>query len=231
MRWLDRLLADLRRKIDSNTERLKAISKPAFLAEDQSALDAMSKEIDALLVKAEALGEEGEVDAALAATKEADLIKERRAQLERLADSRSGNNAMRGLVQSVCPVSGLIINDEESRLRDHHAGRNYNSWKKLHEVHAELRETLKKRSEMRRDRAPSPRKDDRGRYDREGGRRWRSRSRDRGRRRSRSRSRSRDRYRDNRYRDRKYEESRGGQRDGERQRERERSPEEGEVKA
>lgn len=36
----------------------------------------------------------------------------------------------------VCQVSGLIINDEESRLRDHYGGRNYNSWKKLHEVRA-----------------------------------------------------------------------------------------------
>ena len=27
--------------------------------------------------------------------------------------------------RQVCPISGLIINDEESRLQDHYSGRNY----------------------------------------------------------------------------------------------------------
>ena len=99
------------------------------------------------------------MDAAQLATTQADELNERRLQLECAADSRSGNNATRGLVQSVCPVSGLIINDEESRLRDHHAGRNYNSWKKLHDTHEAMKATFARRAEMRRARGSSPRRD------------------------------------------------------------------------
>ena len=233
MRWLDRLLADLRKRMEANKRRLESISKPAFLAEDQAALDALSKEIDGLLERAAELGEQGEVDAALAVTNEADALKERRAQIERQADSRSGNNAMRGLVQSVCPVSGLIINDEDSRLRDHHAGRNYNSWKKLHEVHAALSEKLRERKNE----ASKSRRDDRdhrtggSRYDWRGRDRRRSRRRSRSGSRSRSRSRSRERgYRGSksRYRGRDYNGvGHRGRRD---HFSRDKSPEEGEVR-
>lgn len=248
IRRMERSLNDLHRRITANTQRLQASQKPAYLAEDQASLDALNKQIDELLAKALELGEQGDVDAAEAVTKAADVVREKKAQLERAADARSGNNATRGLVQSVCPISGLIINDEESRLRDHHSGRNYNSWKKLHDVHDALKETLAKRAEGKRYSGSSSRGDydDRGRggYDRprdrdrerEGYRRHKSRSRDRDSRRHRSRSRSRSRSRD-RYRDRRSDRERGGrerdyyrrrEEDGHK-RERERSPEEGEV--
>ena len=198
-RWLDQLELDLKKRKDSNNSRLKATQKPVYLAEDKAALDELSKQIEELLAKAQALGEEGDVDSAEAATAEAEELKGRRATLEREADSRSGNNITKGLVQSVCPVSGLIINDEESRLRDHHAGRNYNAWKKVHEKHSELEEIFKKRREAARtERRHSPSSDryrDRHRY--RGSRHSRrSRSRDRGVRRSRSRSREHSRYKD-----------------------------------
>ena len=250
IRRMERLLNDLHKRISANSQRLHSSEKPAYLAEDQLALEALNKQIDELLVKAAELGEQGDVDAAEAATKAADVVREKKTQIERAADARSGNNATRGLVQSVCPISGLIINDEESRLRDHHSGRNYNAWKKLHDTHEALKETLAKRAEDRRRGSPSrdggrdrggvyDRSRDRDR-DRDGHRRRRSRSRDRDRdsRRRRSRSRSRSRSRD-RYRDRRSERDRGGrERDhyrrrdddvSKRERERERSPEEGEV--
>lgn len=247
IRRMERCLNDLHRRINANTQRLQASQKPAYLAEDQASLEAMDKQIEKLLEKAQELGEQGDVDAAEAATKAADVVREKKTQLERAADARSGNNATRGLVQSVCPISGLIINDEESRLRDHHSGRNYNSWKKLHDVHEALKETLAKRAEAKRHRGSPAWGDyddrDRGRggyerprdrdRDRDSYRRRRSRSRDRDSRR-RSRSRSRD-----RYRDRRSDRERGGrerdyyrrkEEDGQkRERERERSPEEGEV--
>ena len=190
LRRFERHLSDLQKRIDANTARLSATKKPAFLAEDVAALEAIDKEIADLLAKAAALGEEGEVDEAEAATKQAEILRQKRKDIEREADVRSGNSATRGLLQSVCPVSGLIINDEESRLRDHHLGRNYNAWKKLHAMHAELKAKLQARREG---------KDHTGRYGRREdrdpsyrSRRDRSRSRDR---RRRSRSRSGDRYR------------------------------------
>lgn len=45
--------------------------------------------------------------------------------LEQQAGSRAGSNALKGLQQTVCPISGLIINKEESRIQDHLEGRNY----------------------------------------------------------------------------------------------------------
>lgn len=222
MRKMDRFMMDLQRRIDSNKQRLAATQQPLYLADDKATLEKMTKDIDDLLAHAAKLGEEGDIDAAEAATKQADALRERRSTLERQAEGRSGSSAARGLAQSVCPISGLIINDEESRLRDHHSGRNYNAWKKFHEMHAALRETLRRRDEER-PRPRSPRRDGRHRDHRDmddrGGshrsdrhrdfrhrgrdryrRRSRSRSYDRRRRsRSRSRSKSRDRYRDQGY--------------------------------
>lgn len=203
MRKIEKFQGDLRRRIEVNTERLAATQQPLYLANDQTALDRMRKEIDELLAKAATLGEEGDVDAAEAATKEADAIRDKMAVLERQADSRSGNNAVRGLVQSVCPVSGLIINDEESRLRDHHSGRNYNSWKKLHEVYAALKEKMAQREGDRR--GGGSVRDYHGHRDRE----YRDhRDRDRDRRYHPDRHRSRDGERDRGYRERDRERDR-----------------------
>jgi hypothetical protein len=203
LRWMERLQNDLRKRIEANTVRLAATQKPAFLAEDKTAMESIDKEIAALLAKAAELGEQGEVDAAEAATMEADGLRIRKKELERQADARSGN-ASRGLVQSVCPVSGLIINDEESRLRDHHTGRNYNAWKKLHAMYTALDEKLSKRRG-----GGGGGGGGRGDY-----RRHRDRDGDRGRPRRRSRSYER------RHRSRSRSASRGRSRSGERSRRR-----------
>ena len=245
LRKLDRLLDDLRKKIAANSRRLDDTRKPSFLAEDQSKIEVLNKQIIDLLAKAAELGEQGDVDAAEAATKAADDVREKKAQAERFADSRSGSAATRGLAQSVCPVSGLIINDEESRLRDHHAGKNYNAWASLHAKHAALQELIARRaSEARRSKDSSPRRDlDDSRSRRRDAdrdrrrRRSRSRSRDKGRShhhrrssrrqhsrsrsRSRSRSGSRDRYRSSRRHDRDSKGRNGGR--GGRERERDRT--------
>lgn len=75
VRWLDRFLSDLRKRKQSNSARLKAVEQPLFLHEDQAKLDAMSAQMKELLARAEKLGEEGDVDGALAATTEVERIK------------------------------------------------------------------------------------------------------------------------------------------------------------
>lgn len=196
MRWLDKLLSDLHKRIASNSARLSAPQKIVYLPEDQKMLDNMTKQIEEMLEKAEKFGEEGEVDAAEAVTMEAEALKGRKDAYAQQAEARSGGNITKNLIQAVCPVSGLIINEEESRMRDHKAGRNYMAWKKLHEVHAAIEEVLKKRSEERPHHGSS-RYDDRDRRsDRDRGRdRPRERPRDRDRRHHRSRSFDRDRNR------------------------------------
>ena len=47
----------------------------------------------------------------------------RRAKAEE--DLRNGIGGNRYGMQEVCPLSGVIINKEESRIRDHKNGRNY----------------------------------------------------------------------------------------------------------
>ena len=41
------------------------------------------------------------------------------------ANKRAGGGTSRYGQQEVCPLSGVIINQEESRVRDHKNGRNY----------------------------------------------------------------------------------------------------------
>lgn len=169
-RWLDDLEDDLRKRKEANMKRIGAVQKPVYMADDQAAMDALTKQIEEVLAQAQVLGEEGDIDGAEAATIEADRLKESFEMLKRQAEARSGNNAIKGLVQSVCPVSGLIISDEEARQDDHHRGRNYNAWKKVHQKHAELTELLEKRREARRERSPDgdgrhrERRSDRDRY-------------------------------------------------------------------
>jgi RNA-binding protein Luc7-like 2 len=235
LRRLDRLLVDLRRRIAGNEERLRGAARPMFLADDQAALDALAAEASALLARAAALGEAGDVDAAQAAAAAAEGAKARAAALARAADGRAGNTATRGLVQSVCPVSGLIINDEEARLQDHLRGRNYNAWVGLHAAHARLTAALAARARGGGEARPRERSRERRRSrSRSRGRRRRSRSRSRDRRR-RSRSRSRDRRRRSRSRSRRREHGHGRERNERGAREapraRAESPEEGEALA
>lgn len=236
--WFDRLLSDLRKRIDSNTERLKGLDTPLVMAEDQQRLDNLTTQINDLLGRAATLGEEGDVDGAQAAAADAERLKVQRGMLEQQAQARANAKTGRNLHQKVCQVSGLIINDEESRLQDHYSGRNYNSWKKLHEVHAQLVEAQRRRrssvagggasSGGREYRSSSYRDDrdrerdtkryddrDRRRYDDRDRRRYddrdrkeRRRSRSRSRDRERRRERSRDRGRDYRRRSRSREQER-----------------------
>lgn len=222
LRWLERLLSDLRKRIAQNEDRLQALEKPVLLPDDAKHLEAMTQQINQAIKDSELLGEQGNVDACQAALNQAEAIKQQRRVYEQQAYARSRERAGASskLVQKVCQVSGLIINDEESRLRDHYGGRNYNSWKKLHAVHAKLLEARDQRRASRsrlRERSRSPR-DTRSGYD---GRR-RERSRERGSDRYRSSS-GRDRYdRDRDYRSRDFDRRRDQERSGSRERNRRR---------
>ncbi|PRW39225.1 Luc7 3 [Chlorella sorokiniana] len=210
LRWFERLLSDLRKRIDTNTERLRSSEVPVMLIEDQQRLDNMGQQISELVARAAMLGEQGDIDGAQAAAAEAERLKVQRSVFEQQAQSRAQSKAGRlGLQnQQVCQISGLIINNEESRLQDHYSGRNYNSWKKLHEVHAKLLEAQRARrgggyrGGSSRDERDSRRYDDRDRrrYD-DRDRRDRDRDRDRDYRSSRSRD-DRSRRDDRRYDDR-----------------------------
>lgn len=145
LKWFDRLLVDLRKRIDANTVRLAADDDAPLPTEDVQRLDNMAQQMNDMLARAATLGEQGDVDGAQAAATEAERLKAARAEYERQAQARANARVGKNLNQQVCKISGLIINNEESRLTDHYAGRNYNSWKKLHEVHAQLLEKQRQR--------------------------------------------------------------------------------------
>eukprot|EP00887_Chlorella_sp_A99_P002482 scaffold10.g2482.t1 len=194
LRWLERLLSDLRKRISANEERLQADGKVVISGEDQKHLDAMAAQISEALKASEQLGEQGDVDGCQAALNQAEALKRQRAMFEQEALIRGRKDS--GSSSRVCQVSGLIINDEESRLKDHHGGRNFNSWRKLHEVHAKLLEARERR------RAAG--------YARGGGAAPRPRSRSRERERERYGGRDRDNRRDDRREERdSYRGSRG----------------------
>ena len=53
------------------------------------------------------------------------VVQVHKAKFEEDAQKRAGGGASRYGQQEVCPFSGVIINKEESRVRDHKNGRNY----------------------------------------------------------------------------------------------------------
>lgn len=77
LRWMEKLLVDLRKRIDSNTVRLRAVDNPLLLHEDQAKLDAMTAQMKELVARAERMGEEGEIDGAMEATNDAERLKVR----------------------------------------------------------------------------------------------------------------------------------------------------------
>ena len=162
-RWLDRLLADLEKRKEANLARIKGSQKKVYSQEEQSSLDVMDKQIEELLIEAQNQGERGDVDAAESLVDQAEGLRKQKNILKSSLDSKNGPNITKGLVQTICPVSGLILNDEETRLKDHHSGRNYNAWKRVHEKHAELEEILRmRRNKSRRlERSKSPLQRDR----------------------------------------------------------------------
>lgn len=156
-RWLDRLKSDLEKRKEANLARISGTQRRSYSQEEQNSLDAMAKQIEELLIEAQIQGERGDVDAAESLVDQADGVKEQINAIKSGIDNKSGMNITKGLSQTICPVSGLILNDEEARLRDHHSGRNYNAWKKVHEKHADLEELLKRRAASRKsERSRSP---------------------------------------------------------------------------
>jgi hypothetical protein len=218
-RFMDGMMDDLRRKIQRNEQRLAQNEIPVLVSSEQANINVLTTKIAELVRQSEKLGEDGDVDGSVAAAAQADTLKSQKANLEKEAAERAAKRT--GSQQYVCEISAVIVNNEETRVRDHLSGKNYKAWLKTHEKYKELKETLRKREteglprssrstdrdrdrdrdrERRRD-SDSTRDRDRDRHrpddrHRSAGRRERSRSRERSRGHDRSRDRDRDRGRE-----------------------------------
>mmetsp|Transcript_9482 Transcript_9482/g.28518 ORF Transcript_9482/g.28518 Transcript_9482/m.28518 type:complete len:334 (-) Transcript_9482:254-1255(-) len=202
---LEDMMDDLRRKIQRNESRLKQQAVPSLPSAEQDKLDVMSKRIADLVAESEKLGEEGDVDGSQAAAQQAETLKAQKARNEAEAATRGGSGGRGATTQYVCQISAVIVDNSETRIKDHLSGRNYKSWVRAHEALKGLKETLDARGskprapDARGSSRPADHPRDRSK-DRDPSRdRDRDRDRDRGSGRDRERDRDRDRERDRAY--------------------------------
>merc|ERR1712086_206577 len=216
---LEQLVSEMDRKILRTKERVETSDPISLLGpEDAERVTDLNGQILELQKKSESLGEEGDIDGSLALHQQAEQLRVQKDDIERAA---APPNEKR---QFVCEVSGLIYSstDNEARIRDLQAGRQYIGYKQIRDKLVELKaknpprgihgypnEPSRDRSRDRSDRSRadrpererSPRRDRRDRYDdRDRRDKDRDRDRDRGSRRDRDRDRGHDERRSRRDR-------------------------------
>ncbi|CAF0811110.1 unnamed protein product [Brachionus calyciflorus] len=190
-RFLRSLLNEVERKIRRGNERLKLTQNDSS-SDKKNPLDIkrekvaeLKEKINALIKEAESLGEEGRIDEAQEALERCEVVKAEckthETQLE-LAIHNAETKQM-----EVCNICGsfLIINDAQSRIEEHNAG-------KQHQGYAKLRSALE---DIRKKRLDELEKREKEREAREK-EREKERERHRDHHRDRDRDRSRDRHRD-----------------------------------
>uniref|UniRef100_A0A6U2Y012 Luc7-like protein 3 n=1 Tax=Lotharella globosa TaxID=91324 RepID=A0A6U2Y012_9EUKA len=210
LEWLERLVRECDERIAASKRRIeeKEQEKPPekkLNPEEQEKVLKLTVEMDELVAKAEALGEQGEVDKAMLVTTQVNGIKQQIKDITQPIQLLP--NTDRQLV--VCEVSGNLLcsTDTEDRKARHYAGRHYQGWMKIRAKLEELKETVGPRPPDWR-----PKRDDRGR----------DADRDRRRDRDRDRERDRDRDRDRHRRERRRRDRSDSPRDRRRRRDRSR---------
>ena len=119
----------------SRYERENAYIKNDVAPELTKEIDITREQVTEHLTQAEALGEAGQVDEAYAAFMRGVTINGRLSDLQRRAQPRETKQ------QYVDEVSGLVYSstDNEARIADLQAGRQYQAWKQIREKLMELR--------------------------------------------------------------------------------------------
>eukprot|EP01025_Chloroclados_australasicus_P009168 TRINITY_DN13523_c0_g2_i1.p1 TRINITY_DN13523_c0_g2~~TRINITY_DN13523_c0_g2_i1.p1 ORF type:complete len:360 (-),score=42.11 TRINITY_DN13523_c0_g2_i1:384-1370(-) len=143
-RFLESLIRDMDRKIEKAQERAAQESIPKEMKpEEQSRLDEIKQKEKDAQEKAEKLAEEGDIDASMMFTQQAEQFK---TQYEALHKQLTfGDKTM-----EVCTVCGVFINstDNDQRRQDHLNGKQYQGWKKIRAKRVELEALLKKQREQ-----------------------------------------------------------------------------------
>ena len=126
----DRRVARLRERYDRENNQVIEVDP-----EIKKELESTREEVTELLTQSEVLGEAGDVDEALKALYRAQSMVGRMSELERKATPRENKK------QYVDDVSGLTYasTDNEARIADLQAGKQYKAWKAIREKLIELR--------------------------------------------------------------------------------------------
>jgi hypothetical protein len=188
--------------------------EPEYPPEFKQDIETFEGQIFELHTQAEVLGEQGEVDAAMAADKQATGLRFKYEDVKRRAGKKLRSEDKR---QFVDEVSGLVYSstDNEARIADLQAGKQYKGWLAIRQNLAELRKANPPRrsgggGDRGRDSDPRDRDRDRARdYDRRDDRGRDDRGRDYGHDDRRRDDRGRDYGYDDRRRDDRYDRDRG----------------------
>uniref|UniRef100_A0A383VAM8 Uncharacterized protein n=1 Tax=Tetradesmus obliquus TaxID=3088 RepID=A0A383VAM8_TETOB len=152
IRYMEQLIRDMDAKIRKNKERAEAESRPKVLkVDDQRRLDEIKMRQAEMLARAGQLGEEGDVDGAIEATKQAEAIGRQHDTLHKQLTEPERT-------MTVCDICGVFINSTDNDQRrltpgelkareDHLTGKQYLGWKKIRETYAEI---MKSRDERMR---------------------------------------------------------------------------------
>ena len=113
-------------------EQAREVPTRAFTPEEQKVLDKYSEQIKEISARAEALGEEGDVDGAQAELSKIESLQSSRELVLNRLKPQAGLTA--------CTVSGVLLSaqDNESRREEHLHGKQYLGWKRLRELRDEL---------------------------------------------------------------------------------------------
>jgi hypothetical protein len=187
-------------------------------AEATQRLSQLQIEISNLLLEVESLGEQGEVQQAMAKTAQVEKLKEERERIRQRNSSMIQQpepqtfNGIQEKQMEVCEICGsfLIVGDAQARVDDHLMGKQHMGYARMRAKIAEFKEVIEKKRDTRRSsRSDARRSEDRNQAERDTGRTDRRDSRtDHGNERTRG-----ERYKSDRQDDRHRSDNRGDQRD------------------
>ncbi|KAG6546181.1 hypothetical protein Mapa_012216 [Marchantia paleacea] len=151
--YLERLIADLERKIKRCHERLdKEMPLTEHARANSDRISAIAMEVQVLLKQAEREGEDGLVDQAQATMNKVDLLNKEKDQLVRAVMPEFGNILEKEKRMQVCEVCGAMqaSTDTEKRLASHLEGKQHLGYFRIRQTADQLRKKKEDEREARR---------------------------------------------------------------------------------
>ncbi|OAE31147.1 hypothetical protein AXG93_2508s1100 [Marchantia polymorpha subsp. ruderalis] len=151
--YLERLIADLERKIKRCHERLdKEMPLTEHARANSDRISAIAMEVQVLLKQAEREGEDGLVDQAQATMNKVDLLNKEKDQLVRAVMPEFGNILEKEKRMQVCEVCGAMqaSTDTEKRLASHLEGKQHLGYFRIRQTADQLRKKKEEEREARR---------------------------------------------------------------------------------
>ncbi|KAH9576634.1 hypothetical protein CY35_01G172900 [Sphagnum magellanicum] len=150
--YLERLIADLERKIKRSHERLeKEMPLTDHARTNSDRISAIAMEVQSLLKQAEREGEDGLVDQAQATMAKVEIMNKEKDQLVRAVMPEFGNILEKEKRMQVCEVCGAMqaSTDTEKRLASHLEGKQHLGYYRVRQTAEQLRKKKEDEREAR----------------------------------------------------------------------------------